>query len=115
MTASMTPNKEQGSSSVEPDWGRTRQKTSQELAEEWKAWETTNQKKTQQEEVTSEWEVWSTPTYRHDRCHMCQKPVSTTLLASDSELLCLECTPHVIEDNAVGNSTSKKGDGRRER
>jgi hypothetical protein len=80
----------------------------------WQAWETTNQKKTQ-EEVTSEWEVWSTPTYRHDLCHMCRKPVSTTLLASDSELVCLECTPNVIEDNAVGKSTSKKGDGRRER
>jgi hypothetical protein len=114
MTASMTPNEEQGSSSVEPNWGRTRQKTSQELADEWQAWETTNQKKTQ-EEVTSEWEVWSTPTYRHDRCHMCRKPVSTALLASDSELLCLECTPNVIEDNAVGKSTSKNGDGRRER
>jgi hypothetical protein len=37
------------------------------------------------------------------------------LLASNSEILCLECTPNVIEDNALGNSTSKKGDGRRER
>jgi hypothetical protein len=46
---------------------------------------------------------------------MCRKPVSTTLLASDSELLCLEYTPNVIEDNAVGKSTSKKGDRRRER
>ncbi len=52
MTASMTPNEEQGSSSVEPDWGRTRQKTSQELTDEWQAWETTNLKKNQ-EEVTN--------------------------------------------------------------
>ncbi len=112
MTASMTPNEEQGSSSAEPDWGRTRQKTSQELADEWQAWETTNLKETQQE-VTSKWEAWSTPTYRHGRCHMCRKPVSTTLLASDSEILCLECTPNVIEYNALGNSTNKKGDGRK--
>jgi hypothetical protein len=53
MTASMTPNEEQGSSLVEPDWGRARQKMLQELADEWQAWETTNTRKTP-EEATSE-------------------------------------------------------------
>jgi hypothetical protein len=41
MTASMTPTEQQESSSVEPDWGRTRSKTLQELEDEWQVWEQT--------------------------------------------------------------------------
>jgi hypothetical protein len=46
MTASMTPTEAEGSSSVEPEWGRTRQKSAKEVEDEWQAWETTNTKKT---------------------------------------------------------------------
>ncbi len=42
------------SSSVEPTWGQWRQKTEQELSDEWKAWEETNQSQ-------------STQAYRHGR------------------------------------------------
>jgi hypothetical protein len=54
------------SSAVEPEWGRTRKKTLQELQDEWQAWETTTTKKTT-DEVVKEWEAWNTPTYRHGR------------------------------------------------
>jgi hypothetical protein len=110
MTASMTPNTEQGSSSVKPDWGRTRQKTLQELEDEWQEWQITNIKTP--EEVASE---WSTPTYRHDRCHMCRKPVSVTWQASDKFILCQECAPNVIEDEMGEVDEDQRRDGRRDR
>ncbi len=115
MTASMTtPNEPQGSSSEEPSWGRTRQKSSKELADDWQTWETTNTRKTPEGDASG-WEAWNTPKYRHDRCNMCHKPVTITWIENDTAFLCLECTPTVIEGDTVGESTNTKGDGRRER
>jgi hypothetical protein len=114
MTASMTPNEPQGSSSEEPSWGRTRQKSSKELADDWQTWETTNTRKTPERDASG-WEAWSTPKYRHDRCNMCHKPVTIAWVENDTVFLCLECTPTVIKGDTVGESTNTKGDGRRER
>jgi hypothetical protein len=111
MTPSMTPNAEQGSSSVELDWGRTRQQTLKELEDEWQAWQTINTKKTQ-EEVANE---WSTPTYRHDRCHMCRKPVSVTWPTSGRLILCMECAPNVIEDDVGTINKDTKREGRNDK
>jgi hypothetical protein len=57
------------SSSIEPTWGKWKQKTEKELEQEWKVWNETNQDTT-------------TQVYRHARCQLCDKPASTTNLKS---------------------------------
>lgn len=61
------------SSSVEPTRGQWREKTEKELTDECKVWEETNQGQ-------------YTQAYRHGRCQLCQKPVSTTNLNPETEL-----------------------------
>jgi hypothetical protein len=107
MTTSMTPNEAEGSSSVEPDWGRTRQKSAKELEAEWQARETVNSKRTP-DEVASEWKAWSTPKYKHDRCYRCHKPVTTKWLEEDFVFLCQECTPTEIENDTVETNTETR-------
>jgi hypothetical protein len=46
---------------------------------------------------------------------MCRKPVSVTWREPDAVVLCLECTPNVIEDDTGEVDTDKKGDGRRDK
>jgi hypothetical protein len=66
-----------------------RQKTQQELAEEWKVWEETNQEET-------------TPAYRLGRSSLCDKPVTTSNLDSTA-------------DTNKENQNDKKGYERRNR
>ena len=49
------------SSTVEPEWGRTKPKDKEELEDDLKEWEATNKNGTMQT---------STPIYRHGRCHI---------------------------------------------
>ena len=117
MTASMTPTEQQESSSVEPDWGRTRSKTLKELEDEWQIWEQTPTKGTQQD-LEKEWEDWqeeTSTTYHHSRCSLCYKPVTTKSLDPDRETLCQECEPNVIEEELNENTKGKQGNGRRDR
>ena len=83
------------SSSIEPTWGQWRQKTEQELSDEWKAWEETNQGQ-------------STQAYRHGRCQLCAKPVSTTNINPQIELTCYECRKSITENEGEENVTSKQ-------
>jgi hypothetical protein len=69
MTASMTPNNEQKSSSVEPRWGRIESRKEQERMEDLRLWENIN--------IGRHPSQWKTKVYRHGRCYMCSKPVST--------------------------------------
>ncbi len=71
------------SSSSEPNWGQYRQRTQQELEQEWQVWSKTNQNEQQ----------GTTKAYRHYRCESCNKPASTTNLDTTHTLLCLECVP----------------------
>jgi hypothetical protein len=101
---------EQESSSVEPslpivtiyEWGRTRQKTLKQHTEDWQVWEETNRHAT-------------TTAYRHDRCHDCLKPMSSTSLNPHWMLLCYECTPNVINDDSYDLNEGKTGYERRDR
>jgi hypothetical protein len=70
MTASMTPNEEQGSSSVEPRWGRIESSKEKERMEDLRLWESIN--------IGGYANQRTTKVYRHGRCYMCSKPVSTT-------------------------------------
>ena len=83
MTASMTPNDEQGSSSVEPGWGRIESSKERERKEDLRLWESIN--------IGGYTNQRTTKAYRHGRCYMCSKPVSTTDLDPEMELFCKEC------------------------
>ena len=83
MTASMTPNEEQGSSSVEPGWGRIESSKEKERMEDLNLWESIN--------IGGYTNQRTTKAYRHGRCYMCSKPVSTTDLDPEVELFCKEC------------------------
>ena len=92
------PTKEQDanqSSSVEPTWGQWREKTEQELSDEWKEWEETNQGS-------------STQAYRHGRCQLCAKPVSTTNINPTTELTCYECRKFTAENEREGYVNGKQ-------
>ncbi len=85
----------QSSSIFEPDWGKWRQQTKQELEDEWTVWTETNNDKT-------------TQAYCHGRCHMCDKPVSTTSLKSNDDLTCFECKRSIIESEGEENINAKR-------
>jgi hypothetical protein len=99
-TTTQDDREEQESSSVE--WGQIQQKTLQEQNEEWQVWNETNIHET-------------TPAYRHDRCHFCSKPVTTTNLVQNRTILCNECAPHVIKDDLPTRTEGKQGHEKRER
>jgi hypothetical protein len=65
----------------------------QELSDEWKAWEETNQTQT-------------TQAYRHDRCQLCIKPVSTTNPNLKILLTCYECRKYIAESEGKENVSS---------
>ena len=83
------------SSSVEPTWRQWRQKTEQELSDEWKAWEETNQGQ-------------STQAYRHGYCQICAKHVSTTNINPKIELTYYECRKSIAENEGEENVRSKR-------
>jgi hypothetical protein len=88
-TASMTPNHEQGSSSVEPGWGRIESSKEKERMEDLRLWESIN--------IGGYKNQRTTKAYRHGRCYMCSKPVSTTNLDPEVELFCKECDQMLVE------------------
>jgi hypothetical protein len=63
MTASMTPNDEQGSSSVEPGWRRIESSKEKERKEDLRLWESIN--------IGESTNQRTTKAYRHGRCYMC--------------------------------------------
>ena len=84
MTASMTPTDEEGSSSIEPiTWGRIESSKERERMEDLRRWESIN--------VGGYASQRTTKVYRHGRCYMCSKPVSSTNLDPNVELFCKEC------------------------
>jgi hypothetical protein len=84
MTASMTPTDEEGSSSIEPiKWGRIESSKERERMEDLRRWENIN--------VGGYASQRTTKVYRHGRCYMCSKPVSSTNLDPNVELFCKEC------------------------
>jgi hypothetical protein len=89
MTASMTPNDEQGSSSVEPGWGRIESSKERERMEDLRLWESIN--------IGGYTNQRTTKAYRHGRCYMCSKPVSTSNLDPEVELFCRECDKELLE------------------
>ncbi len=91
MTASMTPNHEQGSSSIEPRWGRIESSKEKERMEDLRLWESIN--------IGGHMNQRTTKAYRHGRCYMCSKPVSTTNLDPEVELFCKGCDQMLVELN----------------
>jgi hypothetical protein len=89
MTASMTPNDEQESSSVEPRWGRIESRKEQERMEDLRLWENIN--------IGGYTNQRTTKAYRHGRCYTCSKPVSTNNLDPEVELFCRECDKELME------------------
>jgi hypothetical protein len=61
---------EEGSSSIEPGWGRTESSKEKERLEDLKLWESNN--------IGGYTNQRTTKAYRHGRYYMCSKPVSTT-------------------------------------
>jgi hypothetical protein len=59
----------------------------------------------------------TTQTYRHGRCYMCSKPVSTTNLDPEVELFCQECGKDLTELDCGfdENISPKRGMERRDR
>ena len=84
----MTPD-EQGSSSVEPGWGRIESRNEQERMEDLRRWESVN--------IGGYINQRTTKAYRHGRCYMCSKPVSTANLDPEVELFCKECNQELLE------------------
>jgi hypothetical protein len=89
ITASMTPNGEQGSSSIEPGWGRIESSKEKERTEDFRLWESIN--------IGDYTNQRTTKAYRHGRCYMCSKPVSTDNLDLEMELFCKECDQELLE------------------
>jgi hypothetical protein len=89
MTASMTPHDEQGSSSVEPGWGRIESSKEKERMEDLRLWQSIN--------IGGYTNQRTTKSYRHGRCYMCSKPVSTANLDPEMELFCKECDQELLE------------------
>ncbi len=84
MTASMTPTDEEGSSSIEPiTWGRIESSKERERMEDLRRWESIKVGGYASQRITK--------VYRHGRCYMCSKPVSSTDLDPNVELFFKEC------------------------
>ncbi len=108
MTASMTPTNEEGSSSIEPiTWGRIESSKERERTEDLRRWENIN--------VGGYASQRTTKVYRHGRCYMCSKPVSSTNLDTDVELFCKGCDEDLTaldcgySPRDQGDKPSKKG------
>jgi hypothetical protein len=83
-------------SSSNPTWGKPREPTKEQLAEDWQISEQANRRET-------------SVVYRHGRCHDCDKPVSSTNLDPGYMLICWECKPNVIEEEIKENKNEKRG------
>jgi hypothetical protein len=92
------------SSSVEPTWGTWRKETPKELENNWKVWDETNINK---EETTQ--------AYRHERCHLCDKPVSTTNMDDKIVLICFECRRTIVDNEKLENEDEAGDKGKRDR
>jgi hypothetical protein len=99
----------EGSSSVEPEWGRFTERNEKEIEEDYHTWKTVN--------VGGYTSQRTTQAYRHGRCYMCSKPVSTTNLDPEVELFCQECGKDLTElDCGFDDSINpKRGMERRDR
>ncbi len=108
-----SPKKEtEGSSSVEPEWGRRKKRNEKEIEEDYHTWKTVN--------VGGYTSQRATQAYCHGRCYMCSKPVSTTNLDPEVELFCQGCGKDLTELNCGFNDNEqslhpKRGMERRER
>ena len=80
---------EWGSSTFEPEWGRTKPKDKNEIENDLKEWEETNENGTMKT---------TTPIYRHGRCHICDRFTSTTNLDFNEELVCIQCKTKTSKD-----------------
>jgi hypothetical protein len=81
--AASTKEEAEGSLSVEPEWGRLAKQSEKEIEEDYHTWKSVN--------VGGYTSQRTTQAYRHGRCYMCSKPVSTTNLDPEVELFCQEC------------------------
>jgi hypothetical protein len=99
----------EGSSSVEPEWGRFVKRNEKEIEEDYHTWKTVN--------VGGYTRQRTTQAYRHGRCYMCSKPVSTTNLDPEVELFCQECAKDLTELDCGfdDNINPKRGMERRDR
>jgi hypothetical protein len=86
-TASLEKEAEE-SSSIEPTWGRIESSKERERMEDLIKWESIN--------VGGYASQRTTKAYRHGRCYMCSKPVSSTNLDPNLELFCKECDEELI-------------------
>ncbi len=105
-----SPKKEtEGSSSVEPEWGRREKRNEKEIEEDYHTWKTVN--------VGGYTSQRTTQAYRQGRCYMCSKPVSTTNLDPEVELFCQECRKDLTELDCGfdDNINPKRGMERRDR
>jgi hypothetical protein len=78
-----TKEETEGSSSVEPEWGRFAKQNEKEIEEDYYTWKSAN--------VGGYTSQRTTQAYRHGRCYMSSKPVSTTNLDTEVELFCQQC------------------------
>ncbi len=107
--AASTKEEAEGSSSVEPEWGRFAKQNEKEIEEDYHTWKTVN--------VGGHKNQRTTQAYRHGRCYMCSKPVSTTNLDPEVELFCQECGKDLTELDCGfdDNINPKRGMERRDR
>jgi hypothetical protein len=104
-----TKEEAEGSSSVEPKWERSAKQNEKEIEEDYHTWKTVN--------VGGHASQRTTQSYRHGRCYMCSKPVSTTNLDPEVELFCQECGKDLTELDCGfdDNINPKRGMERRNR
>jgi hypothetical protein len=107
--ASKTKEEAEGSSSVEPEWGRFAKQNEKGIEKDYHTWKTVN--------VGGYASQRTTQAYRHERCYMCSKPVSTTNLDPEVELFCQECGKDLTELDCGfdDNINPKRGMERRDR
>jgi hypothetical protein len=107
--AASTKEEAEGSSSVEPEWARFAKQNEKEIEKDYHTWKTVN--------VGGYTSQRTTQSYRHGRCYMCSKPVSTTNLDPEVELFCQECGKDLTELDCGfdDNINTKRGMERRDR
>ena len=104
-----TKEEAEGSSSVEPEWGRFKKQNEKEIEADYHTWKGVN--------VGGHTGQRTTQAYRHGRCYMCSKPVSTTNLDPELELFCQRCGEDLtqLDCGFDDNINPKRGMERRDR
>ena len=92
------------SSSVEPTWGTWRRQTPQEIKDDWTVWTEANIDKEK-----------TTQAYRHGRCHLCDKPVSSSNMDERTMLTCWECKRTIIENEGQENEDGAGDKGKKDK